>query len=379
MAAKEYSPKFGGSSARALVGQIGPRALWLVWLLVAVVAANTMVDHIKPDQVGVIMNNLTKSARVQTRAGMVIHAPFGITKVYILDKTNISVWMAGDQGKGDRATADNVRVKTSDGTNVYVDVELTYNIMPESAKTVIRTFGRGETYKLGFVRSFARSEVRDALGQLSLLDTTKSELRREKAEDARLKINDQLSSFGITVSSLSITNLDYNPQYKEMIAQRLSTEQEVENQESARITAESAKLALEQAASRRKNTEMEKVRGEQQKRVIDAQGEAAKTVKEAEAQAYELRKGGDREFEVAQNEARAIEREGLTKADGIKQMADAYSKGGLALVREELAKKYMGKKINGKPYTIESRIDRLRVEHEEAAAAGVGRGKGAGQ
>lgn len=366
---KEYAPRSEPRSVRGLVGPIVGRAFWAVWVALAIVIAVTSVDRVQPGQVAVIKNNLTGAETLRRTDGVVVHMPLGITRVYVLDQTQQPVRMTREEGVGDREGVDDVKVKTSDGTNVFFNVEFTYRINPEMARTVIENFRRGDAFKYGFMRSLVRSKVRDALGELSLQEIAEAANRQAKAQQATLRINDVVTTLGLTVESISITNPIYNPQYKAMLAERARITQKIRNQEAARITALSEKAAAEEAAWRETTTTLRLVRGEQAKRVIDAQGDADKLLKETEGKAYELRKEGDRQLEVALQEARAIEQEGLKKAEGIRLLAEAYRVGGLALVRETLAKKYTGKQIRGKPYSLESRVDRLRIETESGAAA----------
>jgi hypothetical protein len=69
---------------------------------------------------------------------------------------------------------------------------------------------------------------------------------------------------------------------------------------------------------------------------------------------------------AATNEAKAIEFEGISRAQGIEKLAKAYEKGGLALVREALAEKFRGVVLQGRPYSLASEVQRLQLE--EAAA-----------
>ena len=74
---------------------------------------------------------------------------------------------------------------------------------------------------------------------------------------------------------------------------------------------------------------------------------------------------------MAENEAKAILTEGLRRAEGIKQLSDAYREGGLALAREAVSKKLAGTVINGRPDSLESRVDRLRIEGDATRAEGA--------
>ena len=93
----------------------------------------------------------------------------------------------------------------------------------------------------------------------------------------------------------------------------------------------------------------------------------------AKGEAIQTREEGEQNYQILHNEALAVETELMNKAEGIKKLADAYREGGIALVREALARKYAGKIINGRPYSLESTVQRLQLEQAGAAASGRNR------
>ena len=134
------------------------------------------------------------------------------------------------------------------------------------------------------------------------------------------------------------------------------------------------------AATREKNTSLIVAGGVARKRLVEAENKAKQLVIRAEGDAYAKKKEGDRNFEVASNEAQAIETEGLNTAVGIQRMAEAYKKGGSGLVKEALAKKLMGAVINGRPYSLSERIERIQVDRSGSVPAAVsGAPKGGGK
>ena len=101
--------------------------------------------------------------------------------------------------------------------------------------------------------------------------------------------------------------------------------------------------------------------------MIKAEGDAAAMMEVAHAEAIRMREHGEQQYQVFHNEAQAVETELLKKAEGIQKLAEAYQTGGLALIREALAKKYAGTIINGRPYSLESTVARLQIEQAAAA------------
>lgn len=52
----------------------------------------------------------------------------------------------------------------------------------------------------------------------------------------------------------------------------------------------------------------------------------------------------------------------MAKAEAIKKLSEAYETGGQALVREALAEKFRGVKLEGKPYSLSTNIERFALE-----------------
>ena len=92
----------------------------------------------------------------------------------------------------------------------------------------------------------------------------------------------------------------------------------------------------------------------------------------ARGESYAKNKDGDRSFEVAKNEAQAIETEGLNKAVGLKKLAEAYARGGDGLVKEALAAKLKGTVLHGRPYSLRETIERIQVDRSGKLPAAIG-------
>ena len=199
--------------------------------------------------------------------------------------------------------------------------------------------------------------------------------RTTKNFEVQTDLNKALQEFGIEVTLLNTTNFAFNPEYERLVKEKKATAQEFANQKSAQEKAMKEQEAQVAGATREKNTALITAEGEARKNLVEANNKAKQLVFRAVGEAYAMNKEGERSYEVAINDAKAIEAEGLNMAAGIKKLAEAYSRGGIALVKEALAKKMAGRRINGKPYSLSESIERLRVDRG-AVAPGGRSGKG---
>jgi regulator of protease activity HflC (stomatin/prohibitin superfamily) len=374
-----------------------PPRLWFTLIAVAAcvgfaaIAFATMATRIEPGYIGVIINNFTGAIETQTQPGVVYHLPFGLTDVYTIDSRLQVFEMSEESGEGEEAArvarssrrsaggdaparGKRVKIKTVDGGDVFLDLTVNYILEPSQGQILATLVGVGDEYKRSLMRSYARSLIRDGLGELAMVGITDPSVRSAKLGEAQDRLNAAVSAWGLKVETVSATNFSFNPRYEELIKERKSVDQDVRNQAAAQETSRREKETLVNSATREKNVEVRQVQGELAKRLIAAEGEATKIKTEADGEAYRIRKAGEQAFAVAQSEATAVAAEGLKRAEGILALSDAYRRGGLALVMEALAKKYAGRAIRGRPYDLESTVDRLRLEEGAGAAAAAKKG-----
>lgn len=358
--------KFNPSGKETLLGFLGVMVvIIIVFLATGVTSSFSKLD---PEEAAVIINNVTGKTTSRTQPGWIFHLPYGLSDVHKVDKVLISLNMTADKRQGDRPTVDNVRIKSNDGSSVYIDAEISYRIDESQIEKIVKEIGREDAYKKNLVRHYARSLIRDEFGQLSIDELSSPSLRLSKIKDTELALTEAIAPFGLTSQYVSATNFDFNPKFKQMINDRIEADQRARNEMSAQMTASQIQETRIAEATRKKETAVVEERGLQNRRIIEAGGLADKLVKEARGQAIALHTDGDRILKVAEAEAGAIRAEGLAKAAGILKLSEAYSVGGISLVRETLAEKMLGKQINGRPYSLDSHVDRLQLEESGAAA-----------
>ena len=182
-------------------------------------------------------------------------------------------------------------------------------------------------------------------------------------------MNQQLEPYGVYVGNVSLSKPILNETYAQLIKDRKSADQELTNQSSAQDSALRKQEQAIAAKTREKSTAVEEEIGRQNKRIIEAKSRAEQRIARADGDADKIRREGDKSYEVALNEAQAFRAEGLSKAEGIRKMAEAYENGGMARVGEALAEKYLDAEISGRPFNLSNVVERLALEPSTAAAA----------
>ena len=186
-------------------------------------------------------------------------------------------------------------------------------------------------------------------------------------------LNESLREFGTEVTLVNTTNFVFNPRYEALVKEKKAATQQFINQKAAQEQAQKEQETRIAQAEREKNNALITARGSASKRLVEAEAQAKQQIARAQGDAYARELEGERQLQVALNEAKAVESEGLNQAAGIRKLADAYERGGAGLVKEALARKLAGARINGRPYSLSERIDRFTVGSDKVAPASIGR------
>ena len=179
------------------------------------------VGRVTGEQVGILLNRLTGDIAVIEQSGVRIYNGL-ISDFYVLDKTLQTLDMGGGR------TGDSLKVKTIDGSDVYVDLKIQYRIDPGMADTVITASGPGDAFKLKWTRDYCRSISRNHLGELTTEQFYDAAARETKILAAKKEINSLLNEFGIAVDSIVVPQRpQFYEEYEEMIRQKKLADQEV--------------------------------------------------------------------------------------------------------------------------------------------------------
>jgi regulator of protease activity HflC (stomatin/prohibitin superfamily) len=337
-------------------------------LLVAVVFAFAAVriGRVTGEEVGILLNRINGSMTVIEQSGVRIYNGL-ISDFFVLDKTLQTLTMSGGR------TGDSLKVKTVDGSDVYVDLKVQYRIEPGSAKTIVTTSGPGDAFKEKWARDYCRSVCRNYLGGLTTEQFYDAAARETKLVAARSELGELMAPFGIVIDSIVIPQRpQFYAEYEEMIKKKKLADQEVLEEQSKALAAEQKQKTLIVSATNEKNVAVERFKGDMEKLIIQAKAEAEKIGKAADAYYARVTIGAEATLYRSEKEAGGVLARKKSEAEGIEALKKALQGvGGRNMVKLEYAKKLKGVTISGQPFTIEGRTERF--QHTSAGAASVGR------
>jgi regulator of protease activity HflC (stomatin/prohibitin superfamily) len=344
--------------------------LLAVLLVLVVFFATLRIGRVTGEEVGVLLDKMTGEIEVIPQSGVRFYN--GITSdFFVLDKTLQTLEMTSAAGRGDRGEKDDLKVKTGDGSDVYVDIKVQYRIDPAMAETVIRTSGPGGAFKEKWARDYVRAICRNALGELKTDDFYDAGKRNAKMVQAQRVIGERLADFGIRIDNILIpTRPRFYKEYEEIIKQKKLADQEVLAEQSKARAAEQAQLRKIVEETNVKNVAVEKFKGEMEQRIIDAEAQAERARKEADAYYDRVTIGAEAQLYEHRQEAEGILAKRQAEAQGIDALRKALEgPGGRNMVKLEYARKLKGVTVTGQPYTLQSETLRFKHSAEEAAAA----------
>jgi len=340
---------FGGSLMWAAV------ALFVLALLLV---TSIRVGRVEGTEVGVLLNKITGKMEVIPQSGVRIYN--GIThEFHVLEKTLQTLDMTGKN---------NLKIKTIDGSDVYVALKVQYKIAAEKADEVLATSGRGEQYKVKWAWHYVRSICRDHLGELTTEEFYDSSKRNAKIVHARQEAKQRLQRFGIQIDDIVVPQKPrFYAKYEQLIKKKKLADQAVLEEQSKALAAVQRKETAKVDETAKKNVAIEQFRGEMEKKIIQAKAEAERVQRASDAYFKKTTVGADAEFYMLEKQAEATLTRKKAEARGIEALKKALEgEGGRNMVKLEYAKKLKGVKISGQPYTVKSRTERF--EHTAPAA-----------
>jgi len=352
---------------------------FLAILLIAGLAFLTMrVGRVQANQIGVLVDNL--SGEIQLRdAGAWVYNGL-ISEFYLLDNTVQTIRMVG--------TDDQVNIKSADGADVSLDVEVNYRLIQDRsilANTVVPECGvdkrleyfrtsdsRGrprtrevDSYKVKWIRDYSRTVIRYIFGKLKTGEFYDAKLRDNRAREAETELNSLLQPHGLEVLTVVPLDVRFYADYEQIIADKKAANQEVESQRELAKKAFEEQKKRETEATARANVQIAERKGELKVELVRAEADAIAAVTEAEAYAIEIKKGADATLYQVRNQAKSVLAKHTAEAKGLQQLAAALSgPGGANLVKIEYAKALQQAHIKGVPYATDPRIQKVEISGE---------------
>jgi len=336
-------------------------------VLVIFMALSIRVGRVKGTQVGILLSKISGKITVIDKAGVTIYNGI-ITDFYKLDKTLKTLEMPG--GRGKKA----LKIKTVDGSDVYIDLNVIYKMDPSMAETVITTSGPEDAFENKWAEDYTRTSCRNYLGELTTEECYDSTKRSAKVDLAREEVNKRLhNSFGIVVERIVIPQKPtFYKEYEETIKQKKLADQKVLEEQSKALAAEQKQLTLIVSATNLKNVAIETETGKMRQKVIEAEAEAEKATKEADAYHTQVTVAAEAALYELKKQATGILAQKRAEAEGIEAMKKALEgEGGRNMVKLEYAKKLKNVTITGQPFIVEGRTERFQHLGAPASAGAV--------
>ncbi|MDY7030974.1 MAG: SPFH domain-containing protein [Thermodesulfobacteriota bacterium] len=360
---------------KALQKITGGGLVWLgvAFLVVMIFLFNTIrIGRVTGEQVGVMLNKITGKITIIEKSGAKIYNGF-TNEFFVLDKTLQTLDMTGgsvvNRKRGPAQLEDEVlKIKTVDGSDVYIALKVQYKINADMADVVVTTSGPDDNYKRKWAKDYIRSKCRNYLGELTTEEFYDASKRDVKVLKAQKDTNTRLAAFGIEIDSIVIPQKPrFYKEYEEMIKKKKLADQAVLEEKSKALAAKQRQQTLIVEETNKKNVAVEQFKGEMEQKIIAAKAAGEKAKKEGDAYYDQVVIGaGARLYQLKKN-AEGILAQKKSEAKGIEALKKALEgQGGRNMVKMEYAKKLKGIKITGKPYSIQSNIERF--EHLKSAA-----------
>jgi len=360
---RSQAPIFPG-----LQGFKGSLALLLIAIAVLTIflMVNFRVQRVSGTEVGIKVNNVTGDITVIATSGTNIYNGL-LNSFHLLDMTVQRLEMVADPNRGERSNRDDLRIKTVDGSDVFLDLTINYQLRRDMVKETVTTSGLGDAYKYKWVRDYSRSVCRAVFGEMTTEEFYDASVRNQKAQMAMEELNKLLKSYGIEVSSVIAEKFSFHPEYEERIRAKKLADQEVEEQISKANAARQNQIFRVVEATKKKEVFLATYSGEMQKLIVEATANAERDVLDAEAYVIDTQLGADATFYQRDKNSQGILVKAKAEGEALTALANAYQGiGGMNLVRRAYASKVGDMKITGQPFTIESKTERLSYKDEAA-------------
>jgi regulator of protease activity HflC (stomatin/prohibitin superfamily) len=309
------------SSARVRVPTIaiaglpfGLLAMGLFVLFATIVGWFTTTVTIGPDEFGVRQVYLGPGKGVQHEVygpGTHVVVP-GYERMHlfprdlqVLDINDEEVEWVKNGGKfpEDYVVAPSIRIQTSEGYQVKVDVTVTYRVI--DPYLVLTKVGAGRIYETKIVQRGADQILRQYLGRLDAEDFYNETRRIQAAENARQEMQKEMAEWGVQVWGVLVRGYTYDERYQTAIEQRKIQDQNVFKNQAEAIAASREAEKNRVIAEGQAKIAVEGERGRAEVRKIDADADLYYRQKVAE---------GELKVRLAEAEGTKLENAALEQA-----------------------------------------------------------------
>lgn len=343
----------------------------LTVLVLAIAVMRHGFTHVHETEVGVLADNLRTpplNLVLKERVGYHFFVPY-LANFYVLDKTIQELSLMWDQGPGKRSGQD-VKLKTSDGSDVSLDITVNYKLIPSRAVDVIQHIGINMRLVAPLVESYTRHACLDAFGRLATEDIYDATKRNEMAQAVLKQLNEELAPQGVEVIVVRPGEFRFYQEYEAIIKEKKLADEQVEEQQAQakRVLQEQERQLIQ--GHKKSETRMATVEGENANRLIQAKTDHDKVQREAEGQSHFTMVAADTALYSVTQQAAGRKATLLAEAHGMEELRKAMEgAGGAAMVELEYAKHLNNIHFTATPITRQPSIQQFSVQPPDAAAA----------
>ena len=288
----------------------------------------------------------------------------------IYDSTVQTLEMTRESHHGSVKGRDDIKVQSSDGYQVSVDVTVKFRIMKGKAHLVYQNTGSGLKYKI-IVRNEAEKSCIEHFGKMRTEDFYNPDKRRTIAVGVNSSLSDSLKDNYIEIVDVLIRNVQFDPDYENKIRKRKLADQEVEVNKSMKRSLEmQGKRQVVEAETKKM---LSVIQQEKQATLVTMEAQVNREITKivAEYEQYATEKNADADLIAAEKTAKGDLLEKQAEAEGERLRNKAMQGvGGSTIVALEAAKN-----LNIREITISTVDTDLLDIDKMATKLGVKEGK----
>jgi regulator of protease activity HflC (stomatin/prohibitin superfamily) len=298
------------------------RRLWLIvgGIVVLWITAESCSTYVPPNMIGVRQVYFGSGAGIRPESyGPGLHFIMaGVERLHLFPHDLQVINFSGSNSEVSRRgrQSDSIKIQTSDGYNVQLDVSIIYRI--QDPYHVFTEAGPGRAFEDRLVIPRADRILRKTLGELNSEQFYQGPKRIEKARAAHDQLVTEVAPYGIDIQAVLVRSYAYDPKYQQLIEGRKIRDQTVFLRQAE------AKAAIEQ---RKRDTMVAEGAANQETEMSRGRAEVEKL--RAQADLYERKRAAEGKLLVeladakgTQLENTALQGAGSENMVGLK-MADA--------------------------------------------------------
>jgi len=182
----------------------------------------SMIKQIDAGKVGVqtlfgkVQDNVLESG---------LHVINPLVDVHLFDIQTQNYTMSGVSSEGQKEGDDAIRVLSSDGLEVTIDISVLYKVSPQKAPYILQNIG--EDYIEKIVRPVSRTAIRDNAVNYQAVDLYSSK-RQEFQEKINRTITETFSKRGLELQQILVRNISLPASVKASIESKINAEQDAQ-------------------------------------------------------------------------------------------------------------------------------------------------------